>query len=96
MTSTNYAHTGFLPAFEDAGFTEVCRRSETRPIMRYESRRPGRPLKNSLRPSAREQFSKGTSLREGTLLDRGIGMPAAARRVQGTALQRPLRIWDGR
>lgn len=35
-TSTNYAFTGFIAAFLEAGFTEVCRRTETRPIMRYE------------------------------------------------------------
>ena len=29
-----YAWTGFVGAFRDAGFTEVARRSETRPIMR--------------------------------------------------------------
>jgi hypothetical protein len=30
-----FAYTGLLPAFEDAGFVEVARRSETRPVMRY-------------------------------------------------------------
>ncbi len=44
VTSTNYAFTGFVSAFEDAGFTVVCRRSETRPIMRYEIRRPNKRL----------------------------------------------------
>lgn len=38
VTSTNYAYTGFVSAFEEAGFTEVRRRSETRPIMRFEIR----------------------------------------------------------
>ena len=42
VTSTNYAFTGFVSAFEDAGFTVVCRRSETRPIMRYKIRRPNK------------------------------------------------------
>lgn len=40
--STNYAYTGFVSTFEKAGFTERVRRSETRPIMRYEIRRPDR------------------------------------------------------
>ena len=31
-----YAWTGFVQAFLDAGFEEVARRSETRPIMRKE------------------------------------------------------------
>lgn len=35
-TSPNYAYTGFVSAFEAAGFTECVRRSKTRPIMRYE------------------------------------------------------------
>lgn len=30
-----YAYTGLVSAFRKAGFTEVLRRSETRPIMRY-------------------------------------------------------------
>lgn len=30
-----FAWTGFAPAFKQAGFEEVIRRSETRPIMRY-------------------------------------------------------------
>ncbi|MDA2930405.1 hypothetical protein MYX84_10740, partial [Acidobacteria bacterium AH-259-O06] len=47
VTSTNYAFTGFISAFEDVGFTEVCRRSETRPIMRYEIRRPNKRLQRS-------------------------------------------------
>ena len=38
VASTNYAFTGFVSAFEEAGFTECLRRSTTRPIMRhYES-----------------------------------------------------------
>jgi GNAT superfamily N-acetyltransferase len=36
VTSTNYAFTGFVSAFEEAGFTECLRRSKTRPIMRSE------------------------------------------------------------
>ena len=40
VSSTNYAFTGFVAAFEAAGFVEVCRRSETRPIVRYEIPRP--------------------------------------------------------
>ena len=47
VTSTNYAYTGFASAFEDAGFTEVCRRSKTRPIMRYEIRRPNKRLQRT-------------------------------------------------
>jgi GNAT superfamily N-acetyltransferase len=35
VTSTNYAFTGFVSAFEGAGFAECLRRSKTRPIMRY-------------------------------------------------------------
>jgi hypothetical protein len=31
-----FAYTGFVSAFRSAGFKEVARRSETRPIMRYE------------------------------------------------------------
>jgi GNAT superfamily N-acetyltransferase len=31
-----FAYTGLFSAFKKAGFVEVCRRSETRPIMRYE------------------------------------------------------------
>jgi GNAT superfamily N-acetyltransferase len=34
VASTNYAFTGFVSAFEQAGFTECLRRSRTRPIMR--------------------------------------------------------------
>ena len=34
VTSTSYAFTGFVAAFEEAGFTECMRRLETRPIMR--------------------------------------------------------------
>ncbi|KPU46140.1 acetyltransferase (GNAT) family protein [Oxobacter pfennigii] len=30
-----FAFTGFMSAFEKAGFTEIVRRSDTRPIMRY-------------------------------------------------------------
>ncbi len=30
-----FAYTGFLSAFQSAGFVEVARRSETRPIMRF-------------------------------------------------------------
>jgi len=37
-TSTSYAFTGFVSAFEAAGFTEVCRRRRTRPILRREVR----------------------------------------------------------
>jgi GNAT superfamily N-acetyltransferase len=36
VTFTNYAFTGFVAAFEEAGFTESLRRSKTRPIMRSE------------------------------------------------------------
>jgi GNAT superfamily N-acetyltransferase len=36
VASTNYAFTGFVSAFEQAGFTEWLRRSKTRPIMRYQ------------------------------------------------------------
>jgi GNAT superfamily N-acetyltransferase len=39
VTSPNYAYTGFDSAFEAAGFKEVIRRSETRPIVRYRIRR---------------------------------------------------------
>ena len=35
VASTNYAFTGFVSAFEEAGFTECLRRSKTRPIMRH-------------------------------------------------------------
>ena len=35
VVSTNYAFTGFVSAFEEAGFTECMRRSQTRPIMRH-------------------------------------------------------------
>lgn len=35
VKSTAYAYTGFISAFQEAGFTECARRSETRPIMRY-------------------------------------------------------------
>jgi GNAT superfamily N-acetyltransferase len=45
VTSTNYAFTGFVSAFEEAGFTECMRRSETRPIMRYRTALPSRRLK---------------------------------------------------
>ncbi len=38
-TSTNYAFTGFVSAFQAAGFVEVRRRFETRPILRYEIER---------------------------------------------------------
>ena len=31
-----FAWTGFVSAFQKAGFKEVARRSETRPVMRYE------------------------------------------------------------
>jgi GNAT superfamily N-acetyltransferase len=31
-----FAYTGFVSAFQKAGFQEVARRSETRPIMRYQ------------------------------------------------------------
>lgn len=34
VASTSYAFTGFVSAFEEAGFVECLRRSETRPIMR--------------------------------------------------------------
>jgi GNAT superfamily N-acetyltransferase len=37
VSSTNYAFTGFVSAFEEAGFVECLRRSETRPIMKHES-----------------------------------------------------------
>ena len=47
VTSTNYAYTGFVSVFEDAGFTEVCRRCETRPIMRYEIPRPNKRLQRT-------------------------------------------------
>jgi GNAT superfamily N-acetyltransferase len=30
-----FVYTGLLSAFKQAGFTEILRRSETRPIMRY-------------------------------------------------------------
>jgi len=42
VTSTNYAFTGFVSAFEEAGFTECLRRSRTRPIMRYRTKRRSR------------------------------------------------------
>jgi GNAT superfamily N-acetyltransferase len=45
VTSTNYAFTGFVSAFEEAGFTECMRRSETRPIMRYRTAPPSRCVK---------------------------------------------------
>jgi GNAT superfamily N-acetyltransferase len=35
VPSTNYAFTGFVSTFEEAGFVECLRRSKTRPIMRY-------------------------------------------------------------
>ena len=35
VISTNYAFTGFVSAFEAAGFTECQRRTSTRPIVRY-------------------------------------------------------------
>lgn len=35
ITPDVFAHTGLAAAFRKAGFTEVARRSETRPIMRY-------------------------------------------------------------
>ena len=34
-TADVFAWVGLSSAFKKAGFTEVCRRSETRPIMRY-------------------------------------------------------------
>jgi GNAT superfamily N-acetyltransferase len=34
-TPDPFAYTGLVPAFRKAGFVEVLRRSETRPIMRY-------------------------------------------------------------
>lgn len=37
----SYAYTGLAEAFRRAGFTEVVRRSETRPIMRYVVRSAG-------------------------------------------------------
>jgi hypothetical protein len=37
-TSPLFVYTGLVSAFRKAGFVEVCRRSETRPIMRYEIR----------------------------------------------------------
>ena len=42
VTSTNYAFTGFVSAFDEAGFAECLRRSRTRPIMRYHVERPRR------------------------------------------------------
>ena len=33
-----FVYTGLFSAFKKAGFVEVCRRSETRPIMRYDCR----------------------------------------------------------
>ena len=44
VASTNYAFTGFVSAFEDAGFTECLRRSKTRPIMRYYGATPSKQL----------------------------------------------------
>jgi GNAT superfamily N-acetyltransferase len=49
VTSTNYAFTGFVSAFEDAGFTECLRRSTTRPIMRLQVERPHKRLKRTAR-----------------------------------------------
>jgi len=46
-TSTNYAYTRFVSAFEAAGFSECMRRSETRPIMRYYIRRRDKPLRRA-------------------------------------------------
>ncbi len=39
VASTSYAYTGFVSAFERAGFTECARRRATRPIMRYRIRK---------------------------------------------------------
>jgi GNAT superfamily N-acetyltransferase len=36
--STNYAYTGFVSPFEEAGFIEHARRFPTRPVMRYQIR----------------------------------------------------------
>jgi len=47
VTSTNYAFTGFVSAFEEAGFTECLRRSKTRPIMRFYTDRAHKRLKRS-------------------------------------------------
>jgi GNAT superfamily N-acetyltransferase len=47
VTSTNYAFTGFVSAFEEAGFTECMRRSETRPIMRYRTGPPSKRLRRT-------------------------------------------------
>jgi len=47
VTSTNYAFTGFVSAFEEAGFTECLRRSKTRPIMRFYTDRAHMRLKRS-------------------------------------------------
>jgi GNAT superfamily N-acetyltransferase len=41
VASTNYAFTGFVSAFQAAGFVECARRVETRPIMRLDLRAPG-------------------------------------------------------
>ena len=38
VSSTNYAFTGFVSSFQEAGFKEHARRSATRPIMRFRTR----------------------------------------------------------
>lgn len=66
--STNYAYTGFVSAFEEAGFTECVRRSKTRPIMRCRTRRtsnlqptsaPERTSSQPQRPAARSRPKRG-------------------------------------
>lgn len=47
VASTNYAFTGFVSAFEAAGFTECLRRSRTRPIMRCLTERGGRRVETA-------------------------------------------------
>jgi GNAT superfamily N-acetyltransferase len=44
VASTNYAFAGFVSAFEQAGFTECLRRSQTRPIMRRGEDASGREV----------------------------------------------------
>jgi GNAT superfamily N-acetyltransferase len=44
VASTNYAFAGFVSAFEQAGFTECLRRSQTRPIMRRGEDASGRDV----------------------------------------------------
>jgi hypothetical protein len=44
-TSSTSLYTGLASAFRKAGFVEMARRSETRPIMRYYLKDEGRRMK---------------------------------------------------